>query len=70
MALDFWARIQEDSKAAFETYLKYTRLGGTMFFADLLKEAGLGNPFDADTLRRICAAAETWLDNFDLTGIA
>ena len=69
VALDFWARIQEDSKAAFETYLKYTKLGGTMFFTDLLKEAGLGNPFDADTLRRICAAAETWLDDYDLTGI-
>ena len=61
--------IQEDPKAAFETYLKYTKLGGTMFFTDLLAEAGLGNPFDADTLRRICAAAEVWLDNYDLTGI-
>ena len=69
VALDFWARIQEDPKAAFETYLKYTKLGGTMFFTDLLKEAGLGNPFDADTLRRICAAAEKWLDNYDLSGI-
>ena len=69
VALDFWARIQEDPKAAFETYLKYTRLGGTMVFTDLLAEAGLGNPFDADTLRRICAAAETWLDHYDLTGI-
>ena len=54
---------------AFETYLKYTKLGGTMFFTDMLKEAGLGNPFDADTLRRICAAAEKWLDNYDLSGI-
>ena len=69
VALDFWARIQEDSKAAFETYLKYTKLGGTMFFTDLLKEAGLGDPFDEDTLRRICAAAEVWLENYDMTGI-
>ena len=69
VALDFWARIQEDSEAAFETYLKYSRLGGTMVFTDLLKEAGLGNPFDAETLRRICAAAEKYLDNYDLTGI-
>ena len=69
VALDFWARIQEDAKAAFETYLKYTKLGGTLFFTDLLKVAGLGDPFDEDTLRRICTAAEKWLDNFDLTGI-
>ena len=69
VALDFWARIQEDADAAFQTYLKYTHLGGTMVFTDLLKEAGLGNPFDAETLRRICAAAEKYLDEYDLTGI-
>ncbi|MBR4971360.1 MAG: M3 family oligoendopeptidase [Oscillospiraceae bacterium] len=69
VALDFWARIQEDPKAAFETYLKYTKLGGTLFFTDMLKESGLGDPFDEDTLRRICAAAEVWLDHYDLTGI-
>ncbi len=69
VALDFWARIQEDPKAAFETYLKYTHLGGTMVFTDLLKEAGLGNPFDAETLRRVCKAADEYLENYDLTGI-
>ena len=69
VALDFWARIQEDPKQAFETYLKYTRLGGTMVFTDLLKEAGLGNPFDEETLRGVCAAAEKYLKDYDLTGI-
>ena len=69
VALDFWARIQEDAPAAFETYLKYSKLGGTMVFTNLLKEAGLGNPFEEDTLRRVCAAAESYLENYDLTGI-
>ena len=69
VALDFWARIQENPKEAFETYLKYSKLGGTMVFTDLLKEAGLGNPFEAETLRRICAAAEKYLADYDLTGI-
>ena len=69
VALDFWARIQEDSQAAFETYMKYTSLGGTMFFTDLLKEAGLGNPFDAETLKKVCAAADQYLSQYDLTGI-
>ena len=63
------ARIQEDSQAAFETYMKYTSLGGTMFFTDLLKEAGLGNPFDAETLKKVCAAADQYLSQYDLTGI-
>ena len=69
VALDFWARIQEDSKEAFQTYLKYSRLGGTMTFTELLHEAGLGNPFDAETLKRICLAANRYLENYDLSGI-
>ena len=44
-------------------------LGGTMVFTDLLKEAGLGNPFEEETLRRVCAAAEKYLENYDLSGI-
>ena len=40
-----------------------------MVFTDLLKEAGLGNPFDEETLRGVCAAAEKYLKDYDLTGI-
>ncbi len=69
VALDFWARIQENPKAAFDTYMKYTSLGGTLFFTDLLKEAGLGNPFDEETLKKVCAAADKYLSEYDLTGI-
>ena len=69
VALDFWARIQEDPKAAWDTYLKYCRLGGTMVFTDLLREAGLGNPFNEETLKKVCAAADKYLSEYDLTGI-
>ena len=69
VALDFWARIQEDPQAAWDTYLKYSKLGGTMVFTDLLKEAGLGNPFDEETLKKVCAAADKYLSDYDLTGI-
>jgi len=69
VALDFWARIQEDPQAAFDTYMRYTSLGGTLFFTDLLKEAGLGNPFDAATLKKVCEAADKYLSDYDLTGI-
>ena len=69
VSLDFWARIQEDPQAAFKTYMAYTNLGGTMVFTDLLKEAGLGNPFDEATLRRVCEAADKYLADYDLTGI-
>ena len=69
VSLDFWARIQEDPQAAFKTYMDYTSLGGTMVFTDLLNAAGLGNPFDENTLRRVCEAADKYLADYDLTGI-
>lgn len=69
VALDFWARAQEDAKAAFDTYLRYSKLGGTRTFTELLKEAGLGDPFDEDTLRRVCKTADDYLASYDLSGI-
>ena len=69
VSLDFWARIQEDPQAAFKTYMDYTSLGGTMVFTDLLNAAGLGNPFDENTLRRVCEAADKYLADYDLSGI-
>ena len=61
--------MQSDSKAAFETYLKYSKLGGTLTFTELLKEAGLGDPFDGETLKRVCQAADRYLADYDLSGI-
>ena len=69
VALNFWAMIQEDRAAAFQTYLKYTCLGGSMVFTDLLKEAGLPSPFDPECLKNICAKAQQFLNNYDLSGI-
>lgn len=69
VALDFWARMQDDPKQAFATYLRYSKLGGTLTFTDLLKEAGLGSPFDEQTLRRVCKTAEDFLATYDLFGI-
>ena len=69
VSLDFWARIQEDPKAAFDTYMKYTSMGGTKVFTELLEAAGLGNPFDEATLRRVCEAADKYLADYDLEGI-
>ena len=69
VALSFWARIQEDPKAAWQTYMHYTGLGGTMEFTDLLKEAGLESPFEESCLKNIARKAEKFLREYDLTGI-
>ena len=67
VALQFWARIREDREAAWKTYMDYTRLGGSMVFTDLLREAGLQSPFDPDCLKNIAAGVKEFLDSVDLT---
>ena len=69
VALQFWAKIQEDPRAAWQTYMDYTKLGGSMVFTDLLKTAGLESPFDAECLKNIAAKATEFLNKFDLSGI-
>lgn len=69
VALQFWARIREDRNAAFETYMAYTRLGGSRVFTDLLKAAGLRNPFDPECLKQVSEEASEFLAQYDLSGI-
>ena len=69
VALEFWALLQTDKKAAWEKYMAYTRQGGSRTFTELLANAGLDSPFDEKCLREVCQAASSWLDEFDLSGI-
>ena len=69
VALEVWSIMQEEPKMAWEKYMAYTRQGGSKVFTELLASAGLGSPFDEETLRGVCETASRWLENFDLTGI-
>jgi len=69
ISLQFWYLIRKDLKSAFDTYMAYTNLGGSMVFTDLLKEAGLTSPFQEDCLKSICQEAEAFIDSYDLSGI-
>ena len=69
VALEFWAMLQKDEKAAWERYMAYTVQGGSRTFTELLKHAGLKTPFDEDCLKTVCEAAKKWLDEFDMTGM-
>ena len=69
VALQFWAMIREDRDAAWQTYMNYTKLGGSMVFTDLLTQAGLESPFDPACLKNIAARAKEFLDGFDMTEI-
>ena len=69
VALEFWAMIQTDKAEAWKHYMAYTVQGGSRVFTQLLSNAGLGSPFDENTLCQVCEKAAQWLENFDLTGI-
>lgn len=61
VALQMWGLIQKDKDEAWKTYMKYTKLGGSMVFTDLLKEAGLRSPFDPQCLKEVAEEAQQWL---------
>ncbi len=69
VSLQFWALIQKDIKTAWTHYMDYTSQGGTATFTELLKKAGLDTPFDEDCLKNVCADADKWLDEFDMSEI-
>ena len=50
--------------------MAYTKQGGSAVFTELLKNAGLDNPFEESCLREVCAAARQWLEDYDLEGLA
>jgi oligoendopeptidase F len=69
VALSFWAKIQESPEKAWDTYMAYTRMGGTKVFTELLEEAGLDSPFHPDCLKNVCRKAAKFLEEYDLSGI-
>lgn len=65
VALEFWEMMQENEQGAWESYKKLVGFAGTKKFTDLVKESGLDNPFDENTLKTVCEAVSKWLSKFD-----
>ena len=64
-ALQFWKRSQEDFKAAWADYLTLCKAGGSKPFIELVKLAGLNNPFEETTVKPVITEVKTWLDGVD-----
>lgn len=64
-ALQFWARIQAKDEQAFEDYKKICRLGGTLPFRGIVKEAGLKVPFDDGSLKEVMRKVDDWFASAD-----
>ncbi len=61
-ALSVWALAQQDAADAWRRYYGFVSLAGTKNFVDLNHAAGLGDPFSAETLKRVATEALAWLD--------
>lgn len=52
-ALEYKAMMDEDYKAAWESYLKLCKLSASDFFTNLVEEVGLENPFHEGCIKKI-----------------
>lgn len=65
VALEFWAEMRKDRNKAWNAYLTLVKLAGTRKFTDLVDAAGLVSPFDDNSIKQVCSAADAWFDTFD-----
>jgi len=63
IALSFWAENQKEPKAAWAKYRRLTGFAGTKTFVELVADAGLPTPFEADNVKTVADAATAWLDS-------
>ncbi len=64
-AFQFFKMSKEDSKKAWEDYLKLCKKGGSDSFLGLLKSANLESPFKDGTVKNIVGVINDILDNID-----
>ena len=64
-ALQFYLKMREDRQAAWNSYMKLCSLGGSLGYFDLLKEAGLKNPFNEDTIKEVAGGVSKILQEME-----
>ncbi|MFF2092303.1 M3 family oligoendopeptidase [Paenibacillus sp. NPDC058174] len=64
-AFQFWKKMHEDREAAWSAYLDLCRLGGSLSFTELVREAGLISPFENGCVTSVIGSIESWLNGVD-----
>ena len=67
VAFQYWVKSQENHEEAFANYLALCKLGGSKSFTELLKAAGLENPFLDGTIAKTMKPLIKYLDSVDDT---
>ncbi|MEH7501724.1 M3 family oligoendopeptidase [Neobacillus drentensis] len=64
-AFQFWKRSRENQEEAWADYVKLCKLGGSMSFTKLVKEANLISPFEDGCVESVVGVIENWLNSVD-----
>lgn len=69
-AMQFWARMENKDPKAFEDYQHICKIGGTLPFRKIVKEAGLIVPFEEGCLAQVTSSVSQWLDTISEEDLA
>ncbi len=64
-AMEFWGKSRIDRGKAWGDYLHLCNLGGSLSFSELVKSAGLSNPFTDGTIEKIMEPVSRWLNSIE-----
>lgn len=64
-AFQFWKRSRENQEDAWADYVKLCKLGGSMPFTELVKEANLISPFENGCVESVVGVIDEWLSSVD-----
>lgn len=65
VALEFFKESRQNKEKTLDKYLNFCKLAGRYPFRELLKNAGIQNPMDGDTLKEVSENAMSYLSSFD-----
>lgn len=65
LALQFWQRDRQDHPAAWADYVRLCQAGGSQPFLELVRLAGLKNPFSPGTIARTLKPVMDYLNSID-----
>lgn len=64
-AFEFFVESLRSPKKTFKKYINYCKLGGTLPYKQLLKESGIANPMDDQTIPNLIPKLNKYLKKFD-----
>lgn len=64
-AYQYWIKMQDDFKGAWNDYLSLCQAGGSLSFLQLVDLAGLKSPFSDGTLEGVANNIKAWLEKVD-----